>query len=224
MYYAEPPRARVYGEWMLAYEGQDPAEVALPAYLLSRWNGWAVPAFAREQAEEVVRRQEEMRREVEADGPDDGGIAELVWDGDSIVATTSEDPTWREVVQPQLIDGVEHWELGLGWTWETLDFEDPATPTEAQRQAYRALRRSLAEGESIWSNTGVVETDGSHTFSVQRETGRDHPGGLVHMEAVRHVTISPAGECRTLGAELPPEPEPEPESDFETWLDETRHS
>jgi hypothetical protein len=220
MYYANPPRVHAYGEWMLA-ENQDPAEVAIPAYLLSRWNGWAVPAFAREQAEEVVRRQEEMRREVEADGPDDGGIAELVWDGDSIVATTSEDPTWREVVQPQLIDGVEHWELGLGWTWETLDFEDPATPTEAQRQAYRALRRSLAEGESIWSGTGVVETDGSHTFSVQRETGRD-PGGLVHMEAVRHVRITLAGDVRTR-EELPPE-QPEPESDFETWLDETRHS
>jgi hypothetical protein len=183
MYYANPPRVHAYGEWMLA-ENQDPAEVAIPAYLLSRWNGWAVPAFAREQAEEVVRRQEEMRREVEA-------------------------------------DGVEHWELGLGWTWETLDFEDPATPTEAQRQAYRALRRSLAEGESIWSGTGVVETDGSHTFSVQRETGRD-PGGLVHMEAVRHVRITLAGDVRTR-EELPPE-QPEPESDFETWLDETRHS
>jgi hypothetical protein len=35
-------------------------------------------------------------------------------------------------------------------------------------------------------------------------------------------TVAP-GECGTL-AELPPEPEPEPEPDFETWLDETRHS
>jgi hypothetical protein len=60
---------------------------------------------------------------------------------------------------------------------------------------------------------------------VQR-AARDRPGPPAASSTWRRCATSPSrppGTCAPR-EELPPEPEPEPESDFETWLDETRHS
>jgi hypothetical protein len=192
MYYANPPRVSVYGEWMLADEGQDPAEVALPAYLLSRWNGWAVPAFPREAVDRVIAVQDQMRA---ADPNADEVLARLEWDGDAVIVT---DRTYGEEyvdrIEPQTVGGEQVWDMGLGWTWDTLDFEDPARPTPEQREAFSALRSSLADGESVYSETALVGGDGSHTFAVQRE--RERVGSHVHMETVRRVTITRDGQTR----------------------------
>lgn len=175
MYYADPPRVMVTGEWM---------EEPLPARLVARWNGWAVPAFARAEAEAVVRQQAQLA---------DPDVPSLWWEGDSIVCTDPSDPDYREVVQAEPIDGVPRWELGLGWTWETLDFEDPAVPTAPQRAAFDALREGLAEGESVYSATGTVEADGSHTFRVQRAAAEQPDPRYTRTETARTVRIDREG-------------------------------
>jgi hypothetical protein len=191
VYYANPPRVMVYGEWM---EGE-PEDVALPAFLTARWNGWAVPAFAREQVDAVIRVQDRLR--ADSATPDDEleGYARIEWSGDTVVVRTEvgSPDEYREEIRPNNIDGEEVWEMGLGWTWETLDFEDPAAPTAPQRAAFDALREGLAEGESVYSALGTVEADGSHTFRVQRAAADQPDPRYTRTETARTVRIDREG-------------------------------
>lgn len=79
---------------------------AFPAYVVpdQNWNGWALPAFTREVAEEVVKWI----------NTDSGGL-NAEWQKDAIVIRDPDRPDEPEIVEPD--DNNRYWIGAFSWTW-----------------------------------------------------------------------------------------------------------
>lgn len=90
-----------------------------------RWNGWASPLLPEA---EVVRLVAANDQYVGKYGEEDPNTTQLRFEN-GILYVTYDGETYEET--PVTIDGVQYWDVQLGWTWSELgEDEDPDTPYE----------------------------------------------------------------------------------------------
>jgi hypothetical protein len=119
--------------WTTNTDGASRIPVGFVGTLIDRWNGWAVFSCTRQVAEAIVadqqRQRELLRREMIDQGMDDDGLdttvdeslANLYWDGDTIVADQRamyDDPQALERITPDS-DG-RYVVMGRNWCWEAV--------------------------------------------------------------------------------------------------------
>ena len=97
----------------------------------NRWNGWATPIFPIESVQVIATFLDDNLADFR-----EGGIVVVV---DGV-------PHWKELddsdgevmlypILPQVVDGVEHFEVGAGgWVWDDVEF--PAFDEEDEGHAY----------------------------------------------------------------------------------------
>jgi hypothetical protein len=119
--------------WTAGSDGAMRIPVAFVGTLVDRWNGWAVFTCTRPVAEAIVADQQQqrelLRREMidqgmgddDLDRPVDESLANLYWDGDTIVADQRgmyDDPEAYERITPDA-DG-RYVVMGRNWCWEAV--------------------------------------------------------------------------------------------------------
>jgi hypothetical protein len=119
--------------WTTNTDGAPRIPVGFVGTLVDRWNGWAVFSCTRQVAEAIVadqqRQRELLRREMigqgmadeDLDTPVDESLANLYWDGDTIVADQRamyDDPEAFERIEPDS-EG-RYVVMGRNWCWEAV--------------------------------------------------------------------------------------------------------
>jgi hypothetical protein len=124
------------GDWMEAASGEDPdvLRAGFVGTLIDRWNGWAAFTCTRQVAEAIVADQQQQRADeqaslqaggmpaVDARREVDNVLADLSFDGDTIVADQRamyDDPDAVERVTPD--DDGRYVVMGRNWRWEAVD-------------------------------------------------------------------------------------------------------
>lgn len=94
----------------------------------ARWNGWAQPLLPRPEVERLKAQVEGEGNDWEEDGVK-YNYNTLEWDGDVLVYISTDgerDPetgkpfTYRERIEPVVVDGVLLYDVGFGWVWDTV--------------------------------------------------------------------------------------------------------
>jgi hypothetical protein len=198
-------RGFVVGDW----QDQDGRTASpYPARLGAQWNGFANPYFDRASADRVMADQRSLLDSL--DPEERLGLYNFAWDGETILLTVIPRPGSASAgeadrpgrIEPIDIDGVPHWNLGLGWTWQqvTEDGEPVSSQaTAAQQNAYTAVGALLADArESLRLEPGLRRRldDGSDVIPVAAHLGgyedHDHTPIPVHVH-IGTVTVAPDG-------------------------------
>ena len=124
------------GDWMWTqpHDGPDYCRIGFVGTLIDRWNGWAVFSCTRQVAGAIVTDQQQQRAQeqarLQAGGMSqadarrqvDGWLADLTFNGDTIVAdqrVMSDDPDAIERITPDP-DG-RYVVMGWNWCWQAVD-------------------------------------------------------------------------------------------------------
>jgi hypothetical protein len=76
-----------------------------------RWNGWAIPHFERHVAEMLAK-------ELTC------GEFKFHWEGDNLICTDESYPDEPYGYLPDTIEGKQLWQVGDGWTWDTVETQE----------------------------------------------------------------------------------------------------
>lgn len=176
-------RGFVVGDWNYKPDG-GLAIRPYPARLGALWNGFESPYFDRSTADRVMADQQSL---IESLDPEERvGLYTFAWDGETILIDTvmprpgtasaedAEQPGRLEAID---IDGVPHWNLALGWTWQQVTEDGEAVSndtTAAQRDAYMAGETVLGKArESLQLERGLRrrQQDGTDVIPVTAHLG-----------------------------------------------------
>lgn len=150
---------------------------ALPAYLGPRWNGFERPYFDRATASKVIEEQAAL---LESLPPERRlGLYSLAWHADTILvsliprpgtaaAECSNPPT---PIEPTLIYGTPHWNLGLGWRWERTDENGAPSPQRAALPNVDAALSCIRHSLRLERRAEKWLADGSEVISVVAHLG-----------------------------------------------------
>lgn len=149
-------------------------ENIFPAYIDPdrRWNGWVIPAFTREAAQQVM----DWTNNAAAEYPD--GFASARWDGENIIL---HEAWWDEGEQDEVIEPSADGRYGIGamaWTW----YEKPALP--ALDDLVARVKREITED----IESGTVPADVTSFSALHDFVDANGYGGLLDDNS--HVSTS----------------------------------
>lgn len=86
---------------------------------LNRWNGWLQPRVERPELEKFMAYQQQLAK-------DCSDVATAKLEGETLVVTYPKDWEYEpERIEPETLNGMQVWNIGLGFTWEETQTELP---------------------------------------------------------------------------------------------------
>jgi hypothetical protein len=197
----------VVGDWHYNPTGNltiDP----YPARLGQPWNGFANPYFEQAVADRVIADQQSLLDSLEPEKR--LGLYSFGWDGQTILVTliprpgtaSAEDMDGPDRIEPIDIDGIPHWNLGLGWSWEQVNQHGDPVRNEVTTAQRHALFASIVALNDAWETMRLEPSrrrrlaDGSDVIPLVGRLGRrdGHQNTPVSIYTqIGTVTIAPDG-------------------------------